>query len=367
MRRALRRRAFNLASKGVAVAFVAAGLASCGGAATPTDPQYSLEQCRRVAIYNAVDGALITGAEDMAIDRKGARLFISAYDRRASEKAARNKAAAIPQGGVYAVAISDILNARDNALSIRPMVQHSEVGGGLRPHGLTFDEAAGEVVFINRSYQRINHRWRMTPRIERIGAYGEAFMGRSEKAPCAANDIVSVAGRTLTSFDHGDCNWRAGLEDVFALKRSGVAGGDDVLFEKARFANGLTRTLGGELVVAATREKALLVMKENAAALEPGRRIALPGGPDNLTLASDGGVVAAVHPSLMKMGMHRKLGIGRAPSRIVKADTDNGRVTLLYDDPKGALFTAATVAVEWDDALIAGSVTDSGVLVCQKT
>ena len=67
----------------------------------------------------------------------------------------------------------------------------------------------------------------------------------------------------------------------------------------------------------------------------------------------------------MLMALHRRLGIGRAPSRIIKANPQTGAVEILFDDPDGALFSAATVAVEWAGALIAGSVTDEGLLVCR--
>jgi len=62
----------------------------------------------------------------------------------------------------------------------------------------------------------------------------------------------------------------------------------------------------------------------------------------------------------------RRLGIGAAPSRIVEADPSTGRVDILFDDPKGKTFSAATVAVETRDGLIAGSVLDEGVLVCHS-
>jgi len=334
---------------------------------TPVSAKYDFDSCRRISIYDQATGARINGAEDIAIDRIRERLFVSAYDRRAVEKAARKNAFAIPEGGVYAIPIKTLLDTESDILTLPPIAAADEIPGGFRPHGVSFDAHANEVVFINRSYQRIKNRWTMTPRIERIGAAGEAFMGRSEVAPCSANDVHAGVDGTLASFDHGACDWRAGLEDTFSLSRSGVLKDGNVLFNDAKFANGLTRTLDGELILAATREKALLVMEEIANGLKPVRRIELPGGPDNLTIASDGGVVAAVHPSLVKMGMHRKLGFGRASSRIVKVSLESDTVEILYDDPGGALFTAATAAVEWGNALIAGSVTDDGLLICEKS
>lgn len=335
--------------------------------------KYEAENCRRVALYDQATGARINGAEDIAIDRMGEQVFISAYNRHAAEQAVKQRAFAIPEGGVYAISIKTLLENDSNILTIPPIAAANEIPGGLRPHGISYDATAKEVVFINRSYQRINNRWTMTPRIERIGAGGEAFVGQSEIAPCAANDIHASASGTLASFDHASCDWRAGVEDTFSLGRSGVVQDGNILFQGAKFANGITRTLDGTLILAATREKALIIMDETSGKLTVKKKISLPGGPDNLTIAQDGSVVAALHPSLVKMGLHRKLNIGRSPSRIVKIGTaPNGAIgasdiEFLYDDSAALQFAAATVAVEWGNVLIAGSVLDDGLLVCEKS
>lgn len=340
-------------------------LAACGGERLGA-PKYAADQCRRVALIDTVSGQAIIGAEDFALDRDGDRLFISAYDRRAVEKAARKNADSLPQGGVYVLPLTRLFESETQVANADPLVSPNDLAGGLRPHGLAYDEANRELIFINRTYRR-NGKWKMTPRLQRIGANGEVFVGEATDAPCAANDVLATGDRTFASFDHGACGWRAGLENAFRLKRSGLATGEgERLFEGAAFANGLVVTLGGEIIMAATRENALLLLKENDDhAVETGR-IALPGGPDNLTLSHDGGVVAAVHPSLRRLAFNRRLGIGRAPSRIVKADPDTGRVELLFDDAAGDLFSAATVGVETAKGLVAGSVTDDGVLVCKE-
>ncbi len=353
------------AIRGALTAALAALAAGCSES-PEINARFTADACRRVSLLDEDSGARIKGAEDLAIDKRTQRLFVSAYDRRAVEKAARRGAKAIPQGGLYQLPLKALLESEGSSLSVRPAAIADEIPGGLRPHGLSFDPLADEIVFINRAYHRIDGRWRMTPRIERVGADGAAFIGLSERARCGANDVSATAGEALATFDHAACGWRAGLEDIFSLKRSGVAAGDYVLFDNAQFANGLARTSAGDLVLAATRERAIYVMDETSKGLKPRKRIAVPGGPDNLTVAADGAVVAAVHPSLVKMGAHRKLGIGRAPSRIVKAEPETGRVEILFDDPTGALFSAATVGVLWNGALIAGSVLDEGLLVCKS-
>ncbi len=340
--------------------------AACAGEAAVSPAKYAADQCRRVGVIDQATGLPVRGAEDLVLDAASDRLFLSAYDRRAVEKAARKKAFSIPEGGLYAVSLSGLLDDATMTINAGPVVRPDDIAGGLRPHGIAFDPSVGEITFINRAYQRINDKWRMTPRIERVGADGELYVGGRDEAPCAANDILEDHGATYLSFDHEACDWRARLEDALFLKRSGVAtGAGRTVYDRAAFANGIARTLAGEIALADTRAKSILLMSDERDGLKLRAAIETPGGPDNLTVAEDGGLVAAVHPSLFRMGLHRQLGLGSAPSRIIKADPDRGSVEILFDDPSGALFSAATVAIEWREKLIIGSVTDEGLLVCK--
>lgn len=342
----------------------AIALGACS-AETATSVRYRPDQCRRVTILDEMTGEAVRGAEDLALDPQRGLVYISAYDRRSVERAVRRGASILPEGGVYAVSLSTLL-ASAGAAPASPILRNSDIAGGLRPHGLSFNSEIDEIAFINRSYQRMNGRWEMTPRVERIGADGEVIVSGEQRAPCAANDLVNESFQTLISFDHERCDWRAGLEDALGLRRSGVvADNGDRLFDQALYANGVLRLEDGRIALAATREKALLLLDDRGDGLRVSARISLPGGPDNLSLTGDGSVIAAVHPSLLTIGLSRRLGIGVAPSRIVKIDPQSGDVDILFEDPEGALFSAATVAALWRDALIAGSVTDDGLLVCK--
>lgn len=344
---------------------MAIALAGCAKQ-TPLEAKYPASDCRRVDIVDQATGQAIRGAEDMALDPASGRLFISAYDRRAVEKAIGRRAFSIPEGGVYAIPFSRLLDDGASTVNAASIVRPDDVAGGLRPHGLAFDPDTNEIAFINRGYQRINGKWRLTTRIERVGSNGEVFVGADKPAPCASNNLIVNGAETLISFDHAACNWRAGIEDMFDMKRSGVS--DEAgrrLFDHVSFANGIVKLKTREIALAATREDALIVLDETASGLHSEERIELPGGPDNLTLAADGGVVAAVHPSMLRIALSRRLGIGKAPSRIVKVDPGARAVSILFDDPTGKVFSAATVGVERDGALVAGSVTDEGLLVCK--
>jgi hypothetical protein len=269
----------------------------------------------------------------------------------------------VPQGGVYEAAVDDLLSA-DGKMSVKSAVDPKAVPGGLRPHGIAFDDEKREISFVNRGFQKINGRWTMTPAIVRAGLDGDPYLEESP-APCSANDVAATADGSAVTFDHAACGWRAMIEDVRGGKHAGVAGNNgDALFRGAAYANGIERLKDGEIALAATRENAVLLLARAASGLSIEKRFSLPGAPDNLSIADDGALVAAVHPSLLRLALARKLGVGKAPSRIVKVD-ENGSVQILFEDPKGAAMSAATIGVETRGALIVGSVLARGLLVCK--
>ena len=348
---------------------LAASVSLLGGCAEQAvSPAYRMEECRRIVLVDKAAGEPVVGAEDLAVDPRTNNLIISAYDRRKVERAAKKRAQAIPIGGIYTVPIADIFDPKSLEIAAQPLVSRDALREGLRPHGVSFDVASGELAFINRGYENVDGQWKMTPSIQRIAIDTEpAFLlGEPIDVHCAANDVLATAERLFFSFDHGACDWRASLENIFNLRRSGfgLAGGGE-LFSKAAFANGLAQTADGLIVLAATRDRALFFLNEKHGAAQLQARLKLPGGPDNLSISYDDGVVTAAHPSMLRLALNRKLGIGRAPSRILKIDPASQEITLLYDDRSGTQFSAATVAIETSAGLIAGSVTDKGLLVCQ--
>ncbi len=337
---------------------------SCAREATGPS-KYGVEQCRRVALVNSATGEIVRGAEDLALDRERGRLFVSAYDRRAVEKAAKRRQEVLPQGGVYAIALDTLFNKKVNELRVVSLAAPTDFAGGLHPHGIDYDEVNEEVVFVNRTYERTGKKWRMIPRLQRVGANGEVFVGAAAPAHCAANDLTATATGLLSSFDHASCGFGGALENVFRLKRSGVANEAGPVFSKAAFANGIAEMPSGDIAVAATRESAILLLHSTEGGLAERSRIKVSGRPDNLSVSEDGGIVAALHPSMMKLAAARKMGFGKSSSRIVKANAQTGDVSVLFDDVDASLFSAATVAVETPNGLVAGSVIDDGLLVCQ--
>ena len=362
-RAGLRRRALSSAlavGLGLAAGPVARAEDSAGA------PLYAPDQCQRVTLEDPETGTVI-GVEDLAYDPLRQLFILSAYDRRAVEKAAGKRARQVPEGGVYALGRDAVLAAGNAPLVVRSLIDRAPIPGGLRPHGLDLDFQTREIVFINRSYQKIDRRWRMTPRLVRASLdRRDGSAAIAGVVHCAANNLVSSGATVLISHDHGGCGGAALREDITGARRSGLVdtNGHHV-FDAARFANGVVDLGNDEIALAATRENTVRILTARGARFEIDRVLSVPGGPDNLSLAADGRIIAALHPSLWRTALHRKLGFDRAPSRIVSVDPVTGETRLLYDDPRGRQFSAATAAIDFGDGLLAGSATDAGLLLCR--
>ena len=350
----------------IGVVIASAGL-SHAGAADET-PRFATETCRRVTLIDAHTDELVIGIEDIAFDPMADRLYLSAFDRRAVERAVSARATDIPQGGLYSVPHAALFETNTDALRVEPVIDRSVMAGGLRPHGLDLDFGAREIVFINRAFQKIDGTWRQSTQLARFsfdGAVGG--VDHAAQIHCAGNDVISASAIALLSFDHAACGRGRFSETVFGLRRSGIIDTHGhTLFDGALFANGLVDLGGGRLALAATREKTVRILTAEGANYTVYDTHALPGGPDNLSLAADGTITAALHPDLVRLALHRKLGKKHAPSRIVALDPKSGAVDILYDDPSGRQFTAATVGLNLGDHLVAGSATDAGLLVCDR-
>lgn len=337
----------------------ALALSACGPKIE--EPLFDLAECRRVALVDSETGQRIRGAEDIAVDEARGRLIVSAYDRRKAERAVRARAVSVPEGGLYSVDLDGLSTKAE--LRARPIVDRMAVEGGLRPHGVSLDSRAGEIAFINRSYFKRAGRWELQPRFFVVTADGAVV--NSGAAHCAANDILF--GETIyASFDHASC--APSLTDEAA--GGGSTGIVDLagrsVYRDVRFANGLARRDAQNFALAGTRDKSVLLFREEAGALAMAARIETPGGPDNLSYAPGGALVAALHPDLFKLALARRMGLGKSPSRIVSIDPDTERVRILFDDPAAKRLSAASVAVVHDGRLIIGSALDEGLAVCGR-
>ncbi len=334
--------------------------------------------CRMVAV--TANGRPVFGIEDLVVDQALGQAVLSAHDRWAAPEKSG--------GGLFLLSLAALAGERAEAVELSAGF-HPD--GGFRPHGMDLRaETDG-----SRSVLAINRRWTGDTVVERFSLTGEELRHQGTvESPllCRANDVGFLeTGRFLFTSDHGCCGgMAAGLEDVLNLRRGFVGlveeGRVRVLATGIGFANGLLPDVAADrLFVAATREDAVLVYRLSALMAGDGaavpERIALPGGPDNLSRAVggalEGRVLAAVHPSLLALALHRlghRIGLAdmaAAPTRIVALGPDGAgqggmgqiKVEVVVEND-GRRLPGATVAAAWRGGLIAGAATSDRLLVC---
>lgn len=308
--------------------------------------------CGPVTLVDEATGRVVVGAEDIALDAGSGRAVISAHDRRSGDD---------PRGGLYEL---DLERLEPGGVRVRDLA-----GGTVRrPHGIDLYE--GKTLFV----------------VDRgdgaAGSTAVRIIGLSDgkrrrvESPllCRANDVAALHGeRFLFTADHGACgSLGVAAENVLGLERGfvGYFDGEAVrtVAHGLDFPNGIAvDQRRGDVVVAATRARELLVY--GLADLMEGkparRRIPLDGAPDNLSIEGSGGILAALHPALWRLALHRYglPGGERAPSRIEALDPEGGARRIFEDD--GTRLSAATVAVRWRHKLLIGSVLGEHLLLCR--
>ncbi len=346
----------GLVTRAVLAAPLAALLAAACSVATGGAPRYSAADCAVRPILEAGTGRAVLGAEDLAFDAARGEILVSAYDRRATD-AALAQGAPVPEGGLYAV---DPVALAHGPTRARPLLPPGAIRGGLRPQGIDID--GNRLAVVNR---RLGPDGRLDPVVLLLDlATSPPAVVAIHRAPgfCALNDVAIDGGLLHATLDREDCR-RFAPRELLPGARTGrlVRLADEetgTVAEGFRFPNGVLRLPDGRLAVAETRGGGIR--------LSDGRVLATPGGPDNLTLAADGRIVAAVLPNLVRTLFYLRGWSARAPSRIVRVDPATGAVELLFDDPEGLIFPGASVGLMVGDMLVAGSVLAPGLLVCQR-
>lgn len=330
----------------------------------PLPARFALESCRKVALTDRATGAPIVGAEDLVL-YEGDTLFLAAYDRLAAETAAV-EGRTPPDGGIYRVSTGAL--DRVARLTLTNEVDPARMRDGLHPHGL--DARLAKLVFVNRAVAAEGTRGTEL-RVMAIREDGlEPLRRVRNPGLCAANDVYLAGQRVDVTFDRAACPGLSLDEALFPEGKGRVAqigvadyssGAIGRVEEGFTYPNGVVRVrIGGDYprMVAETRAERL-----HREGMAP---VALPGGPDNLTVDAEGQIVAALHPQMLRLALYRGGWIDRAPSRIARVNPETGATEILFDDPEGAVFSAATAAVLAGGMLVAGSVRDAGLLVCGR-
>jgi len=314
--------------------------------------RFGAGDCRRVELIDPRTGRAIVGAEDLALAPDGDMLIVSAHDRRDD---------AMPNGGLYSLGFWEI--GGRSRVEVRALDGPRATGAVFRPHGIALSPDGARLAVINRISE--DAAVVETGPLDGSGWHPERVF-RAERL-CRANDMAWSGNGTLgVTLDRADC--QTSISDLLPWSMTGAVGtlgggtlgggtlGDSGLRIDRRdlgFANGLDS--GG--AVAETRRHRL--------SWPDGRRLDLPGGPDNLTRTPKGALIVAVHPNLFRLFAAQRGWIAASPSRILRVDPAGKGWEVLFDDPEGRMFSGATVAVVAGGALVIGSATDRGILLCE--
>lgn len=354
----------------------------------PSERRINQETCRRLALTDATSGKPIRGVEDVVIDPKAGLAYLSAQDRWALEDALAEGAPRLPKGGLYRLPLATLSDAK-GPLALSNLAAGYADSEDFHPHGidlLTPPAGAGLLLAVNRRFQREGERWEPRPAIEIFALEDEGLqhLARLEDTTiCRANDAIWVdEANILVTNDQQSCSglerWfealfgGAGTVVQLRLDREFDLVEARVAADELSFANGIALEAGPRprVWVAATRGHSLegyalsdLLDPDRA---QPVERIALDGGPDNIT-ADAKGLVVALHPNLLRLALYRWRwpSLSPAPSEIIAIARPQGASTTLFADGSGQVFSAATVGARFEGDLIIGSVTDGGLLVCR--
>ncbi|MEM7684808.1 MAG: hypothetical protein AAF293_08275 [Pseudomonadota bacterium] len=310
----------------------------------PVVAALGVQDCRRVELTDRDTGWAVSGAEDLALAPDGNRVIIAAHDRRNATR---------PNGAIYALDLWTLGSA--TSLGVVNLLPETQRQRTFRPHGIALSEDGSRLAIVNRVAER-----------EAVVEIGDLtatnwFIDKrlTGNSLCRANDLVFLEREVETlmiTLDRANCG--PSVEDLIPGSTTGRialwdGGRLNVIREGLSFPNGISGAF-----VAETRKSRIL--------RPAGEPIRLSGGPDNITRLDDRHILVAVHPSLRRLWLYLQDVWPTAPSRIVRTNVLTAEVDVLFDDPGGELFSGATSAVLTDKLLIAGSVADDGLLVCER-
>ena len=342
------------------------------------------QTCQRVNLADAATGEPVIGVEDIVVNPADGQVYLSAYNRWALEDAIEADADKLPQGAIYVTPLKT-LKRQPKHLPLRRLA--ADRNRRFHPHGLALHLGETERLFaINHAYRREDGGWSRRTRLEAYDITADGLRhvsGGSHPALCQANNLTALSAQDLlVTRDHGACN-RLGrwLENILGLDRGQVVlaslNGDnppslETLVADIGYANGIALAPDGStLAVAATRDQHIRFYNTPAllsgAAKALKRTVGVDGGPDNISWAPDGRLIAAVHPSLLDVGMARLrwFGAHRAGTKAIALTPETAVTETLVHDTEGKLLNAGTGAVLFEETLVVSGVLDDALLVCR--
>ncbi|HUF57043.1 MAG TPA: hypothetical protein VMM55_10845 [Thermohalobaculum sp.] len=338
-----------LVSLGAAMIAVMVLWFAFGGSGPAVEARYDLENCRRVDLRDSFTGKLLAGVSDMALLPDGDTLVLAALDRTDQT---------LPFGGLFGVSLFELERGAP-VLEVEAIVKPYDLAGGVYPEGIDYDASSGRLALINNVG---GEGTAVIDVIERQDELWSPVARHMHDAFCRASDVAfDFGGNLLVTRDRAICH--LSVMDAMPFYPTGlmlvVTPDGTVRATEDRFflPNGIVIGPTGLPIVAEMRAEKLTGDIDRP----------MPGGPDNLTIDEDGGVVAALHPSLWKFFFYLNGFAFSSPSRVVRFDPGSSQLEILLDDPGGDLLSAVGVALLEEERLYLGSVTDDGIGICEPS
>lgn len=322
---------------------------------------------RSIAPHFAGDCRLIegpVGAEDVTIDARTRRAYLSATDRRAL-------AAGAPVPGAIWAYDLDTFDAQ-------PVNLTPDADLYFQPHGISlWPQPDGGAVLFVVNHPAPGHGWPAhTIEIYDLDAQGLAHRATlTDPSLVMPNDLVAVAPNRfyVTNTHRHPPGWRQTLETYLQRRGAQVLaygpGGFSVAIADLVFPNGINVSPDGRtLYVAAVTERTVRVYDRDPTSGALAFRTAIPigTGGDNIEVDAEGHLWIGAHPKLLAVPRHQADPSVPSPSQVVRVSADGTTVEEVYLND-GTPMSASSAAARAGDRLLIGQIFGRGFLDCRMT
>ena len=307
-----------------------------------------------------IDGPV--GPEDITINQRTGRAYISASDRRAS------MAQAPVPGAIWSYDLTD------DAAS--PVNLTPDAGIEFQPHGISLwvEPDGGETLFI------ISHPAPASGWPANLVEIADVRDGRlqhratlTDPRMIMPNDLVAVGiDRFYVTNTHAHPpGFRQTIETYFQLRGASVlfygpagfrVAADDLVFPNGINVSGDGRTI---YVATVTQQRVLVFDRDpRTDALALRDQIPIGSGGDNIEIDADGNLWIGAHPKLLAVTRYATHPSSPAPAQVLRIPAGTQRVEEVYLSD-GEPLAAASVGAHYRNRLLIGQIFGRGFLDCE--
>ncbi len=306
-----------------------------------------------------IDGPV--GAEDLTIDQRNGRAYVSATDRRAA------MAGKPAPGALWSYDLD-----QPDAL---PVNLTPDAGLYLQPHGISlWHEPDGHGVLFVVNHPAPGHGWpQHTVEVYDVGE--QALIHRAtltDPRLVMPNDLVAVAADRfyVTNTHHHPPGFMQKLETYLQLRGAEVLaygpGGFSTAIPDLVFPNGINVSPDGKTVYVATvTDRTVRVYDRNpqTEVLTFRTEIPIASGGDNIEVDDEGTLWVGAHPKLLAVPKHAADATSPSPSQVIRISADGKHVKEIYLND-GTPVSAASAAASRGNRLLIGQIFGAGFLDC---